>query len=114
MSCETESAYAEERRVQISTESVLRAVNFTGILADGETLSGTPTVTVSPSGSLTVASVAVNVATYVNDHGTTVAVGKAVQFRVSTATAGTEYTLTVTCATTSGDTRAVKCTLVAV
>ena len=73
MSCETESAYAEERRVQISTESVLRAVNFTGILADGETLSGTPTVTVSPSGSLT-----------------------------------------VTCATTSGDTRAVKCTLVAV
>lgn len=110
MSCGTESAYAEERRVQISTESVLRYVNFTRILADDETLSGTPTITVSPTGP-TIASPVVTTATYTNDYGTTVAIGKAVQFRVSGGTAGTEYLLTVTCTTSSGDTRAVKCYL---
>lgn len=82
------------------------AVDFTGKLDAGETLTGTPTVSGSPSG-LTVSGVQVNtVALTVTDAGgalVTVAIGQAVQFAVAApanATLG-EYTFTVTVPGTS-------------
>ena len=65
------------------------AIDFTDELKSGETLTGTPTVT-EATGNLTLSNKAVNVATYVDANtGATVAVGKAVQFDMTTSTAGT-------------------------
>jgi hypothetical protein len=71
-------------------------VNYTDDLDTTETLS-TPTVTGSSDLTLTSSDVVVNTATYVDDEGNTVAVGKAVFFSVAAGTvAGSPYTLTVT------------------
>jgi hypothetical protein len=73
------------------------AVSFDYVLDDGELLTGTPSIASVPSG-LTFANAKVNtVALTIN--GITVAIGKAVQFKVSGGTSGVQYQMEVSCAT---------------
>jgi hypothetical protein len=77
-------------------------VNCTRDLDSGVSLTGTPTVVEVTTTALTLASKAVNTATYVESHsGTTVAIGKAVEFTVTGGVAGTTYTVRITVSTTS-------------
>ena len=103
------STSASAPRVKHSTESLLFGVDFTKLLAGGETLSGTPSVP-SPAG-ITISGPAVNTQAFTNDDGATVAVGAGVQFRASGGVSPTDYVLTVTCGTSAGNTRTVVCTL---
>lgn len=77
------------------------SIDFTSSLDGTDTLTGTPTV--DKDDTLTVSDQAVNTAA-LEVNGATVAIGKAVQFRVdpSLAAAG-RYTLRVLCATVAGD-----------
>lgn len=75
------------------------SVSFVGKLDAGELLTGTPTVTVSPSGP-TISNQAVNTAQLTIDNQT-VAIGQAVQFSISGGTAGTSYVISVRCGTTA-------------
>lgn len=85
------------------------SVSFAGKLDAGETLTGTPSVTATPSG-LTFSNEAVNDATvYVN--GANVPAGKAVQFSVSGGAEGQSYTLTVSCGSSAGQTLKGRCRL---
>ena len=72
------------------------------MLEASETLTGTPTVTVSPTGP-TLGSKIVNVAA-IDVNGDTVAIGEAVQFTVTGGTAGVRYTITASCGTSSSQT----------
>lgn len=94
-----------------STAVMNGAVSFDELLESGETLTGTPTVTGSPSG-LTIDNARVSTGE-LTINGVAVATGRAVQFRVSSGTSGTTYTLTATCGTTSSpaQTLPVQCTL---
>jgi hypothetical protein len=87
------------QRTKTAAEVRNAAVSFVGKLDSGELLTGTPTVTVSPSGP-TLSNKAVNTAQLTID-GQTVAIGQAVQFSVSGGTAGTSYVITVQCGTTA-------------
>jgi hypothetical protein len=108
---ESLSVAASRAKVKHSAESILFGIDFTKLLVSGETLSGTPTVAGSPSG-LTIGSPAINAsAPFENDEGGTVAAGKGVQVRLSGGASGTDYTLTVTSATSAGNTRVGVCTL---
>ena len=81
-------------------ETRAAAVSFQDLLDDDELLTGTPTV-VDLAGELTLASKAINTAAIpVRINGVfvwEVAIGKAVQFTVTGGTAGTTYTIRVTC-----------------
>ena len=72
--------------------------SFVGQLNSGESLTGVPEVTEVGSSDLTIASVAVTV-TDVEIEGQVVPAGKAVQFSVTGAVAGTSYRLKVVCGT---------------
>ena len=109
MSCET--VYSEQIHVQHPSDSVLRGFDFTELLADGETLTGTPVITPSPASGITLGSPAVNVATFPDDDGNTVAIGKGVQCRVSGLTAGQDYNLRVVCSTSDSNTFGLQCLL---
>jgi hypothetical protein len=75
------------------------AISFDDYLEPDELLTGTPTVTASPSG-LTISNARVSEDELtINERA--VAAGRAVQFRVSGGTAGTRYVITATCGTTS-------------
>ena len=82
-------------QIHSKTESEIRnaAYDFTDALEDGELLTGTPTVE-DPADGLTIDNVRVNTAA-IEILGVEVAVGKAVQWRVSGGTAGTTYTLDI-------------------
>ncbi|MBX9584739.1 MAG: hypothetical protein K2X87_30920 [Gemmataceae bacterium] len=90
------------------------AVSFDALLDPGELLTGTPTVSASPSG-VTVDNVRVSAADLTVD-GALVPTGRAVQFRASGGSSGTTYVLTVTCGTTStpAQTLPVECVLAVV
>ena len=103
------STSASLPKAKHSTESLLLGVDFTKLLAAGETLTGTPSVA-APAG-IAVSGPAVNAQAYANDDGATVAVGAGVQFRASGGVSPTDYVLTVTCGTSAGNTRTVVCTL---
>lgn len=75
------------------------AVDFSGKLDSGESLTGTPTVTATPSG-LTFANVAVSTGT-LTINGSSVAAGKAVQFKVTGGTSYLMYDVSVSCGTNS-------------
>lgn len=82
-------------------EAVDAIISFTGKLAAGDTLTGTPTCVSSPTG-LSFDQVAYNTANE-DVAGETVAASRAVKFRVSGGAAGTLYEITVTApSTTSG------------
>lgn len=75
------------------------AVSFVGVLEAGELLTGTPTVVEVGTTDLTLENKAVNTAA-LTISGKSVAIGQAVQFKVSgQASANSPYTLLVTTAT---------------
>ncbi len=96
-------------KVKHSTESILFGVDFTKLLAAGESLTGTPWVTGGTG--LTLGGPIVNTSEFVNDDGATVAIGAGVQVRISGGVSPTDYALTIGCATNQSNTRAVVCTL---
>ena len=106
----TLSVSAIRPKVKAPTESILYGVDFTKLLLSAETIS-TVTISDSPTGQLTIGAGSANVASFPNDEGGTVAVGKGAQFRISGGTAGTTYTLTVTVTTSAGNTRVIVCSL---
>lgn len=99
---------AKDPKVINPVESILFGVDFTPLLAAGETLVGTVTVTQT---GLTVSGAMVNGSSFLNDAGAPVAIGRGVQMRITGAVDQTDYTLIVSCATTLGNTRAVVCAL---
>jgi hypothetical protein len=103
------STAASFPKVKHSTESILFGVDFTKLLAAGESLTGTPAVT--GGAGLTLGGPIVNTSAFINDDGATVAIGAGVQVRISGGTSPTDYPLTVSCATNLGNTRTVVCTL---
>lgn len=104
---------SQAEQIQSKTANEVRnlAVDFTDKLDSGEALTGTPTVTSSPSG-LTIASQAVSTGA-LTILGTSVSSGNAVTCSVSGGSAGTRYTLTVQCGTdaTVAQTLEVSCLL---
>jgi len=80
-----------------STEIRNGAISLDELLEATESITGTPTITATPSG-LTFASVAANTINAVIK-GVAVAAGRAVVFRVSGGTSGTRYTGTLTVGT---------------
>ena len=103
------STSASAPRVKHSTESLLFGVDFTKLMAAGETLTGTPSVA-APAG-IAISGPSINAQAFTNDDGATVGSGAGVQFRAAGGVSPTDYLLTVTCATTAGNTRTVVCTL---
>jgi len=91
-------------------ESILFGVDFTPLLAADEILSTVVGVSAALTG-LALSSQAVNAAAFPNDEGGTVAIGKGVRFRAAGGTTGSDYVLTVTATTSTGNTRVVVCTL---
>jgi len=98
----------EPQTYVISADDVeLVSIDYTEHLDGAEVLTGTPTVTES-SGNATLANKQVSSATYVDkDSGDTVAIGKAVQFSFTSATAAT-YTITITVSTDASIARTFK------
>jgi hypothetical protein len=100
---------AKDPKCKHPSESILFGVDFTALLAVGETLTGTPSVTgqvnVSPTGPI------VNTSTFLNDAGATVAIGAGVQVRVAGGTDSIDEFLIVSCGTSAGNTRVVLCPL---
>lgn len=86
---------------KLAGETMPICLDFTALLATNETLSGSPTVTVSPAG-LTAANAAVLTAHYNPlGGGDNVAIGKGVALLLSGGNSGQRYTLTITCATST-------------
>lgn len=97
--------------VKGSTESVLFGFDFGPLLNAGETLTGTPTLSSSPSG-LTIGTPAVKSTSWVDYlTGETIAANEGYQARISGGTAGSDYTLTATATTSDSNTRVIVCTL---
>ena len=99
------SAVAAGTKLKHPSDSRIYGFDFTRLLASAETLTGTPTVTVSPSGP-TASSPAVNVATFPDDEDVSVAIGKGVQLRLAGGTDGRDYLVTVSVGTSLGNTLA--------
>lgn len=78
------------------------AVNFTDWLDQGEVITGTPTVSVSPSG-VTLSAASVNTGRRVVDNRACQP-GTVVTFTASSGSAGTTYTITVTASTSGSQT----------
>lgn len=78
--------------------AITPAVSFAKQLRSGESLTGTPTVVEQTTAELTISNVAKNTATLTLE-GESVTANQAVQFKVSGGTAGTQYTMLVTCGT---------------
>lgn len=92
---------APERPVAVPGETNLCSVSLVGILDSGELATGTPTVTEVTTTDLTISNVVVNTAA-LTINSKTVAVGKAVQFKViGQLVASSPYTLKITVATDS-------------
>lgn len=84
-------------------ETRLVTYDFTSLLASGETIStisgssGGQTLGVSADAAITVGTPAVNVATITKSNGETIAIGKAVQVRLTPASGVVGTTYPVTC-----------------
>lgn len=87
------------------SETEVVSINYSDVLDSGELLTGTPTVTEVSTANLSLANKLVSTATYTESFsGETVAIGKAVQFTVTTSTAGL-YQIRVSVATDSSPAR---------
>ena len=92
---------APQRPVAVPGETLLFAVSFDGVLDSGELLTGAPTVVEQTTSDLTFANETVSTAALTINHQT-VAIGKAVQFKViGHLVANSPYTLAITCSTDS-------------
>ncbi len=90
----------------ITTNEVrIVSVDFSGLLDDGELLTGTPTVT-APVGSGLVLSQKQVTASAITVNDVTLAAGQAVQFKVdaTAATAASRYGIEILCGTDAGQT----------
>ena len=107
-----DTVYALRPLTKTGAEVVPALVDFTALLATSETLSGSPTVTVSPVGP-TIGSATVNSSALTPRDGEgAVAIGKGVQFTISGGASKQRYELTISCSTTvSGRTVGGKCVL---
>lgn len=90
---------APQRQTMSAGETRLVSIDFTNKLDSGELLTGSVTTTVSPTGP-TISNAAVSTAA-LTINGETVAIGQAVQFKITGVTAGTTYVVTVTVGTDS-------------
>lgn len=90
---------APQRQTMSAGETRLVSVDFTGKLDGGELLTGAVTTAISPSGP-TISNAAVSMSA-LTINGETVAIGQAVQFKITGTTAGTTYAVTITVATNS-------------
>src|SRR4051812_28428419 len=88
---------AREIPTKHPSETRTAGVSFVNVLESGESLTGTPTVTATPSG-LTISNIQTN-AVAVTINGASVAVGKAVLFSVAGGNNGKKYQLEVQCST---------------
>lgn len=86
---------------KLAGEAVPTCVDFTSLLATAETLSGSPTVTVSPAGLSTANAAVLTAAFSPLAGGDDVAIGKGVSLLLSGGSSGQRYTLTITCATST-------------
>lgn len=92
-----------QQRIKQAGETVNCGMNMSAELASDETITGTPTVTGSPSG-LTINNISV-ITEQTTIDGRRVAIGQGVLFRIAGGTADTTYTITVTCSTDAGQVR---------
>lgn len=91
----------QRHTVSVGSTRVVR-INCTRDLDSGASLTGTPTIVEVTTTALTLASKAVNAATYIESQtGDTVAIGKALEFTVTGGVAGTTYTIRASCSTNS-------------
>lgn len=93
------TSLAPQRCTMSAGEARLVSVDFTNKLDSGELLTGTVTTAVSPSGP-TVSNAAVSTQA-LTINGVTVTIGQAVQFKITSVTAGETYVVTMTVATNS-------------
>lgn len=85
--------------VKLAGETLPAAIDFTALLNSSETLTGSPTVAISPAG-LSSSSESVIAAAFTPlAGGSEIAVGKGVALTLTGGASGQRYTLTVTCAT---------------
>jgi hypothetical protein len=92
-------------------ESRLFTMDFTQLLSTGETINGVSgtsggvTLGVTVDAVITAGTPAVNIATIEDDRGDTIAIGKAIQVRLSAASAavGEVYDVLFTCVTTANN-----------
>ena len=92
-------------------ESNIIGCDATRWLASGVTISSVAT---SDADGLTIASLAVNAATFVNDEGGTCAIGKGFQFLGSGQVAGTTYDVLIAMTLSSGEVKIAELTLIGV
>lgn len=92
-------ARATETRSKHPSEVRNISISFVNVLDSGESLTGTPTLSATPSG-LTFASAQTNAAA-VTINGVSVAIGKAVLARVSGGSSGITYKCEASCGTTA-------------
>lgn len=83
------------------------AVDYSGVLRDGEICVGTPTVTMT---GLTLSSPAVSTS-HLRINGESVQAGKAITFIVTGGVDGTDYNIKTACSTSASRTREVYCLL---
>jgi hypothetical protein len=76
------STAAARKKAKTTSENLLYGADFTLLLNSGETLTGTPVIRNQPTG-LTFASPVVNTGSLTGDDGQTIAIGAAVQVRIS-------------------------------
>lgn len=81
--------------------------DFAALLPSGVTLSGTPTVSISPTGELAASSVQVNSSTFTDPDATTITASKGVIAKLTGAVPGKKYKVEVYCAFSNGDADAV-------
>lgn len=108
MSRNADSVYALETIAIHPDDDRLFPIDFTGALNDGETLTGTPTVAIDPTGP-TLSENAVNDQAIVNGQGQAVAAYCSALVRISGVSAPEDYVLRVTCDTTDGNRITVVC-----
>ena len=88
-------AKAKQTHCMTMNEEKNLAISFSSLLGDGKVLTGTPTVTASPSG-ITISNKVVSIAE-LTLNGDTVPLGEAVQCHVADPTATGTYTITILC-----------------
>lgn len=109
MAAPTGNEFTQQVNVKHPLESYLYGMSFSRKLAADENMTGeTPVVSISPTGP-TLGTPVVNTATFgvVDDNGETletVAIGEGVQVRISGGTAAQDYEVTISCATSDGNT----------
>lgn len=108
MSRNADSVYALETIAIHPNESRLFPVDFTGALDEDELLTGTPTVSIDPTGP-DLSEQAVNTQATTNGQGQAVVAFKSALVRISGVSAPQNYVLSVTCETTLGNTITVQC-----